>query len=225
MPEDHDSRTLISPRTGTKVCLLVALPFLLAAAYFFFVPITLRGSTGSTFNCDSAASAPTGSFQKGTCGDLNTINRYRAIALGATGLLIGGLGSAMFGVERRQELRPRRDHEDEDERPRRDRDEERDRPRRRRDEEEDQDDSRSRDRSAFLPDDDALRGARRGETTGSRGSRRLDSDDESTAPAPAPSRSARRYEEETRSARHELDPDDPAPRRRTFDRPDDRYDD
>lgn len=101
-----ETRTVISPRTGTKICWLLAIPLLAAAAYFFWSPITLQSpDTGAIFNCGSAASPPSEGFQRGTCGDLSTVNSMRAMFLGGTGLLLAILGTALFGMNRRQETR------------------------------------------------------------------------------------------------------------------------
>lgn len=101
-----ETRTVISPRAGTKICWLIAIPLLAAAAYFFWSPITLQSpDTGAIFNCGSAASPPSEGFQRGTCGDLSTVNSMRAMFLGGTGLLLAILGTALFGMNRRQETR------------------------------------------------------------------------------------------------------------------------
>ncbi|KNX37264.1 hypothetical protein [Luteipulveratus halotolerans] len=247
MPDDHDSRTLISPRTGTKVSLLVAIPLLLAAAYFFWVPITLQSpETGSTFNCGTAASPPSSGFQKGTCGDLNKINKFRAIGLGASALLIGGLGAAMFGAERREEVRPRRRHDDED-------DDRRDKAATARRTPDDERGSRRASDASDAPhgarrlhdepaadarrwseDDNAARGALRDESW--RGRRSADLDDERDVAAdteatrgarrlPADDRGwfedetevGRRYDAETRAGRHSLGSDELRSRRHSDD--------
>lgn len=98
-----DTRTVAVPRTGTKVALLASLPFLAAAAYFFLVPVVMQTPQGSIFNCGKALTGYSSPFQKGTCGDLLSINRTRGLVSLVLGLLLAGIGASLFGFDRRQE--------------------------------------------------------------------------------------------------------------------------
>ncbi|KNX37261.1 hypothetical protein [Luteipulveratus halotolerans] len=103
--ESADERTVLIPRTGTRVVLLIAVGLLVLAAYLFFSPVTLTGKTGAQFGCGSAFSPATDPFPKNVCGDLPEVARFRAILTAAAGVLIGGVGTAMFGFERRTQTR------------------------------------------------------------------------------------------------------------------------
>ncbi|WP_446663480.1 hypothetical protein [Flexivirga sp. B27] len=109
MPEDLETRTVMTPRTGTKICILIGLAFIVAAAYFYFVPVTgVRASTGSVFGCGTAANPADSTFAKGTCWRITDVEKYRAFACVAIGVITIVLGAVMFGVDRRTESRPAR---------------------------------------------------------------------------------------------------------------------
>lgn len=109
MPEDLETRTVMTPRTGTKICILIGLAFIVAAVYFYFVPVTtVRTSTGSVFGCGTAANPSNSTFAKGTCARVTDVEKYRAFASLAIALLTIVLGAVMFGVDRRTESRPAR---------------------------------------------------------------------------------------------------------------------
>lgn len=106
MPEDLETRTVMTPRTGTKICILIGLAFIVAAVYFYFVPVTtVRTSTGSVFGCGTAANPSNTTFAKGTCARVTDVEKYRAFASVAIGVLTIVLGAVMFGVDRRTETR------------------------------------------------------------------------------------------------------------------------
>lgn len=157
MPEDLETRTVMTPRTGTKICILIGLAFLVAAVYFYFVPVTgVRTDSGSVFGCGTAANPASSTFAKGTCYRVTDVEKYRALASAAIGILTIVLGAVMFGVDRRTETRRARHTEAyADDRPRSaDRrwdDEPRDR---RQDDREDREDRDERDREARDRDDD-----------------------------------------------------------------------
>lgn len=104
--DEFETRTVMSMRTGTKICVLIGLAFVVLAVYFFMVPITsVRTTTGAVFGCGSAMSPAHGGFADGVCGRLADVNTDRAIASLAIGLLTAVAGGAMFGVDRREERR------------------------------------------------------------------------------------------------------------------------
>lgn len=109
MPEDLETRTVMTPRTGTKICILIGLAFIVAAVYFYFVPVTtVRTTTGSVFGCGTAANPANSTFAHGTCSRVTDVEKYRAIASAAIAVLTIVLGAVMFGVDRRTETRPAR---------------------------------------------------------------------------------------------------------------------
>lgn len=102
---ENDTRTVHALTTGSKICLLVSLPVLVAAAYFLWVQISIPSSEGGSFWCSSAFSPPTDQFPKGVCKEAIQIYQLRAALLLVAGLLIAGLGVLFFGVDRRIEKR------------------------------------------------------------------------------------------------------------------------
>lgn len=106
MPDDFtESRTTINLRTGSKICVLLAIPVVVLAAYWFWVPILIPTADGGMFGCGSAASPPTEAFPKGVCQNIADVNLYRALAALAAAVIVGGLGVTLFGVDRRTEVR------------------------------------------------------------------------------------------------------------------------
>ncbi len=115
MPVDTpETRTLIHLRTGSKVCVLVAICLVAAAVYFYFVPVSVRTSSGGVFECGSAIHPPTSNFQQNVCSGITHVNLYRAILFAAMGVLVAALGCWFFGVDRTIEERIDRFSEDEE---------------------------------------------------------------------------------------------------------------
>lgn len=85
--------------------MLVAITFVVAAAYFLFVQIAIPSSDGGSFWCSNAFSPPTDKFAAGVCRDAVHVYQLRASLLFVLGLLIVGLGVMFFGVSRRVEER------------------------------------------------------------------------------------------------------------------------
>lgn len=111
---DVETRTVLMPRTGTKICVLVGLAFIVLAIYFFVVPITsVRTTSGGVFGCGTALSPAHGSFADGVCWRIADANRYRAYAALAIGIITVIAGALMFGFDHREEERqvPRDHHE------------------------------------------------------------------------------------------------------------------
>jgi len=104
--DDVETRTVLTLRTGTKICVLEGLAFIVLAIYFFVVPITsVRTTTGAVFGCGTAMSPSHGSFADGVCWRIADANRYRAFAALAIALVTILAGGALFGVDRREEHR------------------------------------------------------------------------------------------------------------------------
>lgn len=102
------TRSAVTLRIGSKVCILVALVALAAAVYFYFVPSTLRTQTGGVFDCGSPGHPIDNGFAQNVCLNVTDVDRYRSYLLLAVGLIVGILGTVLFGVDRRQvERRPR----------------------------------------------------------------------------------------------------------------------
>ena len=93
------SRIVRRPRTGTKVCLILAALFVVAGVYALVVPINMPTDQG-VFGCGSGLYPHTDPFAVGVCQDLAVTQRLRAGALGLAALIVGGLGLAFFGVSR-----------------------------------------------------------------------------------------------------------------------------
>ena len=68
---DADTRVVRTLTTGSKVCLLLAIPFLVAAAYFYFAPIVVQlGGRAGLFSCGSRFHPPTDAFDLSRCNDV-----------------------------------------------------------------------------------------------------------------------------------------------------------
>lgn len=98
-----ESRHTLNLRTGTKLYITAALLLLVAAAYFYFVPVHLTTKEGGAFGCGSAGNPPTEDFAKSICLDTTSINLYKAYALAGAGVLLGILGYVFFGTDRVKE--------------------------------------------------------------------------------------------------------------------------
>ncbi|QFQ30076.1 hypothetical protein EEW87_006760 [Janibacter melonis] len=96
-----ESRTLTSLSNGARWSIVLGLPFLMLAAYFYLTPISLAqgGREGGYFFCGSAAS-PNVEAAK-TCDGPETSNRYKAAAALGAGLGVPVLGLVLFGTTRR----------------------------------------------------------------------------------------------------------------------------
>lgn len=121
MSEDHattgvqsETRVSVRPRLGTKICVLLGLSLLLIAIYFYYEPLHTISTSGGIFGCGSAADPPTDQFPKGVCGNLNDVNKLRALITGSIGLLVLILGGVFFGVNRTEVPRTPRGYISED---------------------------------------------------------------------------------------------------------------
>lgn len=112
MPEENpahssadatESRQTLNLRTGTKLYITAAVLLLIAAAYFYFVPVHLTTKDGAAFGCGSAGNPPVEDFAKSICLDSTVINLYKAYALAGAAVLMGILGYVFFGADRVKE--------------------------------------------------------------------------------------------------------------------------
>lgn len=94
------SRTAFSLRTGTKVCILLALTAVAVAVYFYVVPMTVRTQTGAVFSCGSASSPPSEDFQRNVCENLTDISLFRSYLFLALAVISAVVGTLLFGVDR-----------------------------------------------------------------------------------------------------------------------------
>lgn len=102
MLDEVETRTVLALRTGTKICALIAVAFIAVAVYFYFIPETsVRSTSGAVFGCGTAAHPTSGPFAEGVCWRITDVNKYRAIAAAAVGVLTLSIGAALFGVDRR----------------------------------------------------------------------------------------------------------------------------
>jgi hypothetical protein len=86
------------------VCLLVAIPFLVGAAYFYFAPTMVQTATGP-LACQSSFDPPTDAFVLGQCAGINDVFSARSGTLLAIGLLVAALGMGFFGFDARVDER------------------------------------------------------------------------------------------------------------------------
>ncbi|PWJ25282.1 hypothetical protein ATK17_1397 [Branchiibius hedensis] len=108
------TRTAVSLRTGSKVCILLALAALAVAVYFYAVPMSVRTQTGAVFSCGSASSPPDQEFQRNVCANLTDIGLFRAYLFVALALISAVVGVLLFGIERRAVPRRSRGYISED---------------------------------------------------------------------------------------------------------------
>lgn len=99
-----DTRVVRTLTTGSKICLLLAVPFLVAAAYFYFTPIMVQLDTGP-FSCGSRFKPPTDAYILSRCADVHSLYGARSGASLALGLLIGAGGVGLFGFSTRADER------------------------------------------------------------------------------------------------------------------------
>lgn len=87
---------------GTRVCLLVAGLFVIAAALLLVLPLERVAAEGPPFDCGTALAPAAGDFARSVCGDLNQRQRLQggAVLLGA--LVLAGGGRLAFGPVRRR---------------------------------------------------------------------------------------------------------------------------
>lgn len=97
---DTPTRVVRTLTTGSKVCILVAIPFLIGAAYYYFVPTMVQTPNGP-LACQSTFNPPTDAFVLGQCADINNLFSARSGACLAIGLLVAALGIGFFGFSTR----------------------------------------------------------------------------------------------------------------------------
>lgn len=114
-----ETRTLIHLRTGSKICVMVALCLIAVAVYFYFVPVSVMKDSGGVFQCGSAAEPPTSTFNKNVCAGITDVNLYRTFLFAAMAVVTAALGCWFFGVDRTVEERQPRSTDDADDAPRR----------------------------------------------------------------------------------------------------------
>ena len=95
MEGDHSDDS-DSPQS-VKVCLLLALPFLVTAAYFYFTPIVVQLGGTRLFSCGSRFNPPTDAFDLSQCADVYGLYGARSGSFLAVGLLIAVVGVGLFG--------------------------------------------------------------------------------------------------------------------------------
>jgi hypothetical protein len=107
-------RTVVTLTLAARIAVLVAVLLLIAAAYMYWVPLTVPNPTGAPFRCRTAANPPSDAFAQAFCGTINTTYRYRALALLVGALVVGVGGLWLLGerrVVRREVVGPEPDDE------------------------------------------------------------------------------------------------------------------
>jgi hypothetical protein len=102
---DADTRVVRTLTSGSKVCLLLAIPFLVAAAYFYFTPIVVQIGGTSLFSCGSRFNPPADAFDLSKCTDIYAVYGARSGSFLAVGLLIAAGGVGLFGFGTRADVR------------------------------------------------------------------------------------------------------------------------
>lgn len=97
-----NTRVVRTLTTGSKVCLLAAIPFLIAAAYFYFTPIMVQLDTGP-FSCGSRFNPPTDAYILGKCANVHALYGARSGTSLAVGVIIAVMGVGLFGFGTRSD--------------------------------------------------------------------------------------------------------------------------
>jgi hypothetical protein len=105
---EADTRVVRTLTTGSKVCLLLAIPFLVAAAYFYFTPIVVQIGGTSLFSCGSRFNPPADAFDLTKCTDIYAVYGARSGSFLVVGVLIAAVGVGLFGFGTRVDERPAR---------------------------------------------------------------------------------------------------------------------
>ena len=96
-----DTRVVRTLTTGSKICLLLAIPFVVAAAYFYFTPIVVPLDASGLFTCGSRFQPPTDAFDLSRCEGVQSVYGMRSGTSLAAGLLIAAVGVGLFGFSTR----------------------------------------------------------------------------------------------------------------------------
>lgn len=100
---DNTTRTVVSPSTGARIGLVVALAMLVGVGYLLWSPIQLYPAEGFPTKCGMAAAPPSDELGRAICGDIHLIRQWQAGTLAVIAAVIA-LGSFyVFGVNRRVE--------------------------------------------------------------------------------------------------------------------------
>ncbi|MET0930131.1 MAG: hypothetical protein ABWX74_11465 [Aeromicrobium sp.] len=94
------TRSTIRLRLGSRISVLVALLLLVAAAYFYWTPLSAPTANGPMFDCQSAFDPPSADFNQNACSNINEIYQFRAGAALAAALILALVGTLLFGVTR-----------------------------------------------------------------------------------------------------------------------------
>lgn len=100
-----ETRVVRALRTGSKVSILSALPFLVAAVYFYFAPIIVSLDGAGMQSCGSRFSPPLDAFELSRCSEVIKLYGTRSGACLALGLLISVVGMGLFGFDTLTEAR------------------------------------------------------------------------------------------------------------------------
>ena len=100
-----ETRVVRTLTTGSKICLLLAIPFLIAAAYFYFTPIVVPLDAAGLFTCGSRFKPPTDAYDLSRCGGVLTVYGARSGASLAAGVMIAAVGIGLFGFGSRVDER------------------------------------------------------------------------------------------------------------------------
>ena len=96
-----DTRVVRTLTTGSKICVLLAIPFLIAAAYFYFAPIVVQIDGTGLVSCGSRFNPPDDAFDLSRCVGVHSLYGARSGASLAIGLLIAAVGVGLFGYATR----------------------------------------------------------------------------------------------------------------------------
>lgn len=105
------------PRTGAKICSIIAVALLAVAVYFVFAPLYMQTGDG-WFGCGAVVSGPQDDFASSVCGSATSVNLAKSLLSAALAVIVGGMGWYLFGFDtevQTQRFPVRLDEEDDDE--------------------------------------------------------------------------------------------------------------
>ena len=101
----YQTRVVVAPSRGTKLCLMAALLILGVGVYVLVVPLDKPTTQGAAFRCGSAVAPESGDFARSVCGGINQSHLMLAALLGFSALVVGLIGLWAFGTDRRTQSR------------------------------------------------------------------------------------------------------------------------
>lgn len=108
-----ETRTVITPRGGARLAVIVGVLFAIAGIYQLISPHFIQTGAG-VLNCGTGLSTPAEEFTRNICAGINKSGLYSGAALLLAALVTPYLGMRLYGVDRKEVEQPVDDDLDED---------------------------------------------------------------------------------------------------------------